>query len=257
MRSVVSGFFRDSSHSRPHAGMTSRFPQDTTEKEERFAGTLLRDGILDIEGVNGNISAQGVDGNEFVVRALKHGRTGDLPRVTLEFVQESNHARVRAVYPRGFYRRCHVDVDFTVQIPRAATLSAATINGDIHATSISGHVKAVTVNGGICVLDSDRAEARSINGSLEVSLASSTWNRPLHFKTVNGAMRIELPSTANAEINASTVNGTVTADLPLLTTRTRTRNALDGHVGNLENYGQLLLGSLNGSILLTCRKQSG
>jgi DUF4097 and DUF4098 domain-containing protein YvlB len=256
MRGFVSEFFRRSSNSWLHAGVRSRFSQDARE-EESFAGTISPDGILQIEGVNGTISAEGVDGNQFVVRALKHGRTGDLRQVKLEFVQEANFARVRAVYPRGLYRRCRVDVDFTVQVPRTATLVATTVNGDIQARSVSGHVKAVTVNGGIRILDAHQGEARSINGAVEAELVSSNWKKPLHFKTVNGAMRIELPNAANAEIYASTVNGSVNADLPLVATRTRRRNLLDGHVGNLEHYGQMLFESLNGSIVLSCRKPSG
>jgi len=128
-------------------------------------------------------------------------------------------------------RRSDVRVEFTVRLPRGVRLAARTVVGDVVAEGCTAAV-----------------EARAVNGSVEVSLASDDWAGEVQLRTVNGDLRLDLPAETSAEVNASAVNGDVWLDFPLEGAATQTRKKVGGFIGRAGAGRRLLLKTTNGGV---------
>jgi DUF4097 and DUF4098 domain-containing protein YvlB len=105
-------------------------------------------------------------------------------------------------------------------------LTGTSVDGDLSAGSVSGHVRARgvrarglqlgSVSGDVEVSDvtCDRLDAKSVSGNLEVSGAlarSGRYNLTSH----SGTVRLILSGNTGFELNASTFSGSVHTDVPL------------------------------------------
>jgi hypothetical protein len=247
MRTIISAVSRRIA--RWHRPRNAEAERHSTEERtmEPWDKVLPPSRALKIKGVNGSIQAEGGSGTQFRIQARKYGRPSDLARVNIEVVQDSEECCVRAVHPKGSHRRCNVRIDFTLEVPANVSLSAETTNGNVTVASVA-QVTAVTVNGSIQIVGADQAEASSVNGSIEASLMNAKWQKPLHLRTVNGLIRVELSSDASVELRASTMNGTVTTDFPATSVRRQRHDLLDAVLGQAADCGQLICENMNGNI---------
>ena len=81
--------------------------------------------------------------------------------------------------------------------------------------SMGRYVEADSVNGGIHISTESWASAKSVNGSIQARIGRADWSGDLEFKTVNGSIRLELPSSLNTELDFKSVNGRLESDFPL------------------------------------------
>lgn len=198
------------------------------QEGERFqwTGTLADGQVIEVRGVNGDIVAEGYDGSDVVVEAVKSGRKHDPSTVRIEVVEYEGGVTLCAVYP-GRKNRCEpgggtmkvdrndVRVDFHVKVPRGLDFTGATVNGDVHADALPGNAKAVTVNGDVDLVALGFAAARTVNGGIRVSMGALPESGELEFETVNGDITLTLPAESNADFEASWLNGKLTSDLPV------------------------------------------
>lgn len=187
--------------------------------------------VLEIKGINGAIRAVLADGDEAEVTATKTARRSDPDDVKIEVVESGNGYTICAVYPwdrddrpnecaagRDGRMNSHdndVTVNFTVRVPRGVVFRPVTVNGDVRAIGLRSDVWANTVNGDVRLSTSGRAEATTVNGSIEAELGSADWQDDVSFSTVNGHIELTLPPNASAEVRASTVNGDIETEFPL------------------------------------------
>src|SRR5438067_229092 len=119
------------------------------------------------------------------------------------------------------------------------------INGDIEATgSANGdqvEVSAVksgenaqddSVNGSINISTLSWASAKSVNGSIQAKIGRADWSGDLEFKTVNGSVKLELPSNLNTELDFKSVNGRLESDFPLTMQGSIGKHSVHGTIGN-------------------------
>jgi hypothetical protein len=227
-----------------------------------WSGALKAGQSVEIKGVNGSIVAGATTGDKVEIRAWKHGRHSDPASVHIEMVPHDGGVTVCAVYPTppgspentcepgdGGHMNTHnndVEVRFVVRVPAGIGFSAHSVNGGVTAVGLTGPVKARTVNGGVDIVTSGRAEAATVNGSIHASLGVSSWSDPVKFETVNGGIHISVPNSLNADVDASTVNGSIESDMPWLVKGKIGRTHIQGTFN--KGGSPLKLSTVNGSI---------
>lgn len=234
------------------------------QEDFRWTGRVEAGDVVEIEGVNGSISAEPASGDEVEVVARKRADRSDPASVRIEVVEHEDGVTICSMYPtpRGEREnRCapgdaghmnsrdnDVKVDYTVRVPRGVEFRGENVNGDVEAEGLSGRAVAETVNGSIRLATSGVAHARTVNGSIEARMGRADWQGALEFRTVNGGITVYLPDGVGAEVEARSVNGSMETDFPL---------TVEGRWGPREMRGTLggggrtlRLETVNGSIEL-------
>jgi hypothetical protein len=232
--------------------------------EFRWSGRLAAGRTIEVKGINGDVHAEASSGNEVEVTATKTARRSDPKQVEIRVVEHSGGVTICAVYPSADASRPNscapdeggnmnvnnndVEVSFKVRVPQGVRFSGQTVNGGIETGALGGDVDARTVNGSISVSAAGVARAKTVNGSITASLGRADWSGPLEFKTVNGAITLDLPSDTSAEVKAETLNGDITTDFPMTIVGRFSRRHLNGTIGS--GGRELSLKTVNGSIRL-------
>lgn len=212
-----------------------------------WSGRLTAGSTLEIHGVNGKIEVAPASGSETIVRAEKWSRWSNPDRVRIEVDEGRNDVEIRAVYPRHWFGLGNEDVNvhFSVQVPRDVELELSTVNGSIEGEDLANRVVAHTVNGGVRIATDLEADAATVNGSITVR--ANPRSGDMHFRSVNGSVRLEIPADASVRLAARSVNGWIESDFPAA----KIRGGLVGHsyramVGGGES--DLEVSTVNGSI---------
>lgn len=250
-----------------HEAIIVRHNQESS-REFRWNGSVAPGQTVEIKGINGDITAES-GGNEVQVLAIKTSRRTDPETVQIKVVPHSGGVTICALYPGDSgYSDCEpgsgtpknpsnthnsvknndVSVDFTVKIPARVGFVGKTVNGDISASSLSGNVDTKTINGSITISTTGFAQASTINGSISARLGDANWSGPLNFKTINGAINLDLPASVSTEVDAETLNGQINSDFPINLTSFKERKHVRGRIG--AGGRELMLKTLNGSINL-------
>ena len=104
------------------------------------------------------------------------------------------------------------------------------------------------MNGSIRIESAGVARGETVNGSIDAVLGRADWQGELTLKTVNGAIRVDLPAGLNAELRAQTVNGDISTDFPLTVQGRFSKRRIQGTIGS--GGRQLELETVNGGIEL-------
>lgn len=232
----------------------------------RWSGRLAAGRTIEIKGLNGDIRAEASNGNEVEVTATKTARRSDPQEVSIRVVEHSGGVTICAIYPNASpsqpntcapegggnmnVQNNDVEVRFNVRVPQGVRFSGHTVNGGIETSALGGDVDAKTVNGDIRVVSAGVAHAKTVNGSITAQLGRADWSGELEFKTVNGAITLDLPSDTSAEVKAETLNGDIATDFPLTVMGRVSRRYLNGTIGSGGGGRELSLKTVNGSIRL-------
>ncbi len=232
----------------------------------RWSGTVAAGRTVTILGLNGNVEATPAAGGAVEVIAEKRARRSDPEGVRIEVRETAEGVTICPVYPgrsgcpgeesgpRGRRNdRNDVRVDFIVRVPAGVHLDASTVNGAVEARSLTGDVRAASVNGKIRVDAAGTVRASTVNGSIEATSGSARWTGELDFRTVNGSIDLALPAGASAAVEAMTVNGGLSTDFPLTIPAGRQwgPRKMEGTIG--QGGGTLRLETVNGAIRLRRR----
>ncbi len=106
--------------------------------------------------------------------------------------------------------------DFTVQVPRSASIEVANglgagitvegVMGDIDIKNMNGEITLKGIGGGALV--------ETMNGEIQASFASLPTGKALSFTSMNGGIRVNLPIDAKANVRFRTQNGSILTDFP-------------------------------------------
>jgi hypothetical protein len=189
----------------------------TAKQMERWTANypLAVGGRVSVANVQGSIKVKGWD-RARVQLTVEKTTTGDPTR--LSEVEISVEPRGDAFHVETLYTGSSdepVVVDYTLRVPRQVWLeSLRTVNGNILVREVEGAIDAQTLNGNIKQIGvAGSARAHTVNGSVTVSLrALPEPPAALQLETINGDLRLLLPSAANAELELSTVAGRIDSD---------------------------------------------
>jgi hypothetical protein len=228
--------------------------------EFRWTGRVASGQALEIKGVNGSIQAGPASGSDVEIVASRRGRRHDPNEVEIKVVQYGGGVTLCAVYPSAggrpnecapgdaghmSVRNNDVNVDFVVKVPAGVRFTARTVNGAVEATGLGGDVDAETVNGSIRIDTTGVARGETVNGSVQAAMGRTDWTSDLAFKTVNGSIRLTLPSSASTTVDAEVVNGSIETDFAVEGGKV-SRRRLTGTIGG--GGRGLSLETVNGSI---------
>lgn len=218
--------------------------------------------LVEIRGINGGIRAEQATGSQVEIIAKKTARRSDPNEVRIDVVPYEDGVLVCAIYPGWPYpntcspypqtgvstsiRNNDVQVEFTVRVPAGVGFKGRTINGAVDANLPNSPIEAETVNGRIALTTSESAQGSTVNGSVVVSLSRIAWTGTREFRTVNGAVDLELPEAVDATLRGSTVHGTIVTELPLTVHKGIVGATLSGDLGR--GGPRLELSTVNGSL---------
>ncbi|GAC1358210.1 MAG: hypothetical protein NVSMB31_18640 [Vulcanimicrobiaceae bacterium] len=143
----------------------------------------------------------------------------------------------------------HGRVDYLVRIPKEAHAFLATATGDIHVSDVDGPVDASAINGDIKIQIPSYANARTINGNVSVTFGDVNWPGTLHFSSDRGDVEVYVPAVANAHVDLHTDHGTVYTDFDLHGTAQGTAETIVGNIGSGGNRS-VVVRVKNGSVRL-------
>lgn len=202
------------------AGCELAVQHDAVARTEEWTRTYTSDeaASLSVKTGNGDITLTGSDRSDVRVVATKRARglsaettQGLLASTSISETRDGNTVRLEVDAPRALGLLGHggVEVDFSIEVPRATSLTLQTANGRIRADTIDGKLGITTVNGAI---DGTRLggalTASAVNGRIALDVASISEGG-VQAKTVNGAVGITLPLGSAATIDANCVNCSV------------------------------------------------
>jgi hypothetical protein len=192
--------------------------------------TLAANGRLEITSANGAIEAFPSTGPQVEIAIHRDARanTDEAAQAVLKdlpITEEVSPSLVRVFSeppnksPAMFGRRS-IRVQFRVGIPEGLEVVLKGDNGPIRVQNVKSRLTLVSTNGGVTVSGaSGTLDAQTVNGSVNVDMATVTGD--IKVATVNGGIRIEVPSGTNATVEAHAVNGGVSVDEGLNLTATQ------------------------------------
>jgi DUF4097 and DUF4098 domain-containing protein YvlB len=147
------------------------------EYTESFSRTvrLGRNGTFDLQNVSGDIAVTGGGGDDVRIEAIKRVRHPNeaeaktlLSEITIDVQERSGRIDVRTDYPRR--RTWSGGVDFTVSVPRDASVALRSVSGTVKVTNVNGELRAETVSGDIIATSNRRLRtAKTVSGDVEIS----------------------------------------------------------------------------------------
>ncbi|MCW8924920.1 MAG: hypothetical protein OQJ84_01585 [Xanthomonadales bacterium] len=105
-------------------------------------------------------------------------------------------------------------VNVVARVPRLANLNLSTVNnGEIIVSNITGKLVLENVNGPITASNiSGSVIAEAVNRDISVSFASLDTSQAMSFTSVNGDLKLGLPSDAGVELHIDSSEGEIYSD---------------------------------------------
>lgn len=216
-------------------GRASRFMENCHERDygdrdddvfcEVRPSTLPVTSSLDIDGrQNGSVIVHGWDRNSVQVVALieTHANNdANAQQLAKDTRITTDGGRIYAETPRDLVDRMrgngYVSVSYEVWAPRGTNLNLQAENGSITVDSVNATADLQSSNGSVHLTDvAGDFRGGTTNGSVVVDLSGDKWmGSGLDLRTINGGVRLTLPSNYSARLTTGTVNGGMNIDFPI------------------------------------------
>ncbi|MFD2168253.1 DUF4097 domain-containing protein [Thalassotalea euphylliae] len=206
---------------------------------------------FDIDNVNGAINIYKSDNDQIKVIATVSAKSeSQLERIKIDMVQNGNKVDVETKYKQSSWGNNNSgDVNYDVWLPdNMSETDVDLVNGSLKIEGVSGELDADLVNGSIDVseLDGD-AKLNSVNGSVTARYTSLTAVKDIEIETVNGSIKVFLPSNPDIRVDAETMHGSIKSDFSFDIEKSMfSGRSMTGTVGN--GTTSMSLESVNGGI---------
>jgi DUF4097 and DUF4098 domain-containing protein YvlB len=225
----------------------------TAQEDYHWRGAMARGSLLEIRGINGNVRAERSTSGDVEVKAKVEGNDS-ATAVQVHLMRHESGVTICTIFPGEKVCRPMGDsgpgvrVNFVVRVPEGVNFLGSTVNGGVEADSLKSDVQAYTVNGQVRVTTTGTVQAKTVNGSISALLLKPFWSKPPELSTVNGAIRLVLPPSANAAVQAATKNGKILTDFDAK--GKVTDQEVVGRIGGGAGGRPLILRTVNGTIEL-------
>jgi DUF4097 and DUF4098 domain-containing protein YvlB len=228
-------------------------PQQT----ERFAKTvpLGKTGSVLVANISGNIVVTGGPGEQVVIEAVKRGRTAeDIKQIEIDVATLDGRLEIVTRHPRGI--RTHSgSVDYTVTVPRGASVRVKSVSGDIAVSTVDGALRADTISGNVEIAAAAQLEdVRSVSGNVTVKTAGSDGG--ITASSTSGNVHLSVVKARS--IDGDSVSGDVT--LADVTCERVVAKSVSGNInfgGPLAKAGRYALQSHSGDIEASVQNDVG
>jgi len=172
---------------------------------------LNDDATFSLININGDISVETWDQKQAEVTITKSGGSADA-RDQTKIVFNGDEDALTLKSLRG--SSSSVTVKYEVKLPRSLDkLSIQGTNSVIKIANIESNITAQSTNGSIELRNiKGGATVQTVNGSIDAAFDDIDDDDPLKFSTVNGNVKLQIPSDLEATLNAQTNSGTITLD---------------------------------------------
>jgi DUF4097 and DUF4098 domain-containing protein YvlB len=194
----------------------ARYQQGREEQTDRQTKTVKigAEGELSLSNISGDITVTRGGGNEATIEIVKtaRARTADEARellglVTVNVVERTGRAEVKAVYPRddemrrNNRRNVNVSVAYTVSAPPGTRLTIATISGSVKVSDIKGDLSANSISGTVRIAKGARiAAAKSISGDVEI--VETETDGAIEANSISGGVTLRKVSAQRIDVGS-------------------------------------------------------
>jgi hypothetical protein len=222
------------------AGCSSLPPTVPVVHDAVYPATGLTD--IQLENQNGMVNVTGWDLDQVQVRVLEGRRVDNIS------VEIAGTRMMVKTLPTGVVGLNGPQARYEVSVPRTLQrIEVQTSNGQIPVTDCNATVVAETSNGAIRLSGTRTIERLATsNGAIDAEVRA--LDADARVSTSNGAIRLRLAPSLNAEIEARTSNGQVTVSGLALNTTTSGQNEVRGTLG--AGGPRLVVQTSNGAITL-------
>ncbi len=218
---------------------------------------LTPNGAVVIAGTNGRINVTAGEGDTVTVTAERIVKAGteEVAKQQLALFDMKEDVKADRVSidstGRGFTINVSRRVNYTVTMPKGASLSLASTNGDILVTNVGGHFSAEATNGRVTATGlRQSAKVSTTNGLIDLAF-DSVAGEGIAAETTNGTISVSLPNSTNADFSARVSNGAINRENLTLQVSEESRRRLDGRMGT--GGTRIRLETTNGSITVRGR----
>lgn len=235
---------------------------DETENFEK-SYPLNSNGRVNLSNVNGSIVVEAWDRNEVKLQYTKVADSKDrLADVEVDIESRADYFSAEVDY--GNWRKGNdgwksgkLNVEFRLMVPRGAMLNEVeTVNGSVTVSNFTNFTKVSAVNGSVKATNiRGTARLSTVNGEVDADFDRLESGSKINAETVNGRVRISIPSDSNATLKADSLNGSITNDFGLPVRKGKyVGRDMYGKLGSGEV--QVRLDSVNGTLTVN-RKNDG
>jgi hypothetical protein len=167
-----------------------------------------------VQNLYGDVSITAWDRDEVLVEAIKRAsdpRRLDDARVVVEpstgaLSIHTQYAGADAEHPAS--------VEYRIMVPRNATLEQVKlVNGGLSISGVAGAIKASSINGSITAENLEgEADLSTVNGHLTAGFNRISPAKPISLSSVNGPIKLSIPSGARASVSARNLSGGIASD---------------------------------------------
>ena len=206
------------------------------EVREEFRQTvaLNASGEFEVSNVNGQVEIAVWDRNEVQILATKTAKNeADLKDVQVVVTGSGNKVEVDTKLPKGWNRGG--SVSYRITLPAMVDLEVDTVNGSVSVNGVAGPMDLHSVNGRVEATGAVApVRANTVNGQLTIRYAGKPTVGEHRFETVNGSVRVYLPSSVAGKFHAGSVNGSIETDFALHVSKAKfgPSRSLDGELGS-------------------------
>jgi DUF4097 and DUF4098 domain-containing protein YvlB len=224
------------------------------EAKDQWARTypLSAQGQVLLANSNGKIEVTGGDTDKVTITAERIVRAATEALANEQLAAFDMHEQVSPdrisidASSRGLTINVSRKVNYVVTIPRTATLSLSSSNGDILVTNIGGHFSAEASNGRVRASGLQQsAKVSTTNGVIDLAF-DNVSGEGIRAETTNGTITISVPTTTNADLSARVTNGGISHEGLDIRIAEESRRRLDGTLGT--GGPQIRLETTNGAI---------
>jgi len=196
------------------AGILQATVVGTPRAEFRASYSLGPNGRVAIQNLYGDVRITAWDRDEVLVEATKRSSdAGRLSEARIVVDASPELVSIRTLYT-GWDAGNAASVEYHIMVPRGASLEdVKLVNGGLSLSGMTGPVKASSVNGGITAERMEgQVELSTVNGFLDAGFQRIGKGHPISLSSVNGPIKVSLPSGARASVSALNLSGGIDAD---------------------------------------------
>jgi hypothetical protein len=167
---------------------------------------------LSVANVSGDVRVLQWNQNLVDIVAIKRASSSQgLHRMTVEIDRDQSPAQsvsIRTRYENEWFGHSGGSVDYTLHVPRGASLDVSEVSGDVLASDLDGSVHVHSVSGDVTTMRvGGNLTVHSISGDVHASMLQMNGNREADIDTVSGDIHLALPPSANAYVDAKSLSG--------------------------------------------------
>ena len=182
--------------------------------EFRHSYLLGPQGRVIIQNLYGDVTITAWDRDDVLVEAIK--RSSDPSKLDDAVIVVEPSIGMLSIHTQyaGGDASHPAQVEYRITVPRRTNLEQVNlVNGGLSIVGVAGPVKASAVNGSIRADQLEgEAELSTINGQLIADFDRIDSAKPISLSSINGPIRLSIPSSARARVDATNRSGGIESD---------------------------------------------